>query len=77
MPVSESVGFVPSFPKISVGVLRDLIKEKGINHNEPVLAKDITLWKVRMMFLAIRSDIMGDTTLACRGYPYQASYNYR
>ncbi|KAF8498772.1 hypothetical protein F5888DRAFT_1802922 [Russula emetica] len=31
----------------SIGVLKDMIKEKGINPNEhAILAKDLTLWKV-------------------------------
>ena len=34
----------------SIGHLKDLIKEKGINPNErAVLAKDLILWKVRMI----------------------------
>jgi len=54
-----------------ISQLKDLIKEKGINASEhAVLAKDLTLWKVRMTFLVIRSDITGDTTLAYGGYPY-------
>jgi len=55
-----------------ISQLKDLIKEKGINATEhAVLAKDLNLWKVRMTFLAIRSDITGDTTLASGGHPSQ------
>ena len=58
---------------IFVDLLKDSIKEErknGVLKN--VDAKDLTLWKVRMTFLAIRSDIMGDTTLSYAGYPCQA-----
>ena len=64
-------------PTISVGQLKVLIKEMGKNGVlSSIDAPDLTLWKVRMTFLAIHSDIMGDTTLAYGGYPYQASYKF-
>jgi len=51
--------------------LKDLIKQEGMNGVlKFVDAKDLILWKVRMTFLVIRSDITGDTTLAYGGYPY-------
>jgi len=60
-----------------IGQLKKLIREERKNGVlSSVDAADLTLWKVRMTFLAIRSDIMGDTTLAYGGYPYQARYNY-
>ena len=57
---------------ISVGLLKNLIKEECKNGVlKDVDAADLTLWKVRMTFLVIRSDITGDTTLASGGYPSQ------
>ena len=47
--------------------LKDLIKEK---RHVRVLAKDLTLWKVRMTLIVFRSNIMDDTNLAYGGYPY-------
>ena len=60
-------------PTIPVALLMKLIREERKNSVlSSIDAKDLTLWKVRMTFLAIRSDIMGDTTLSYAGYPCQA-----
>jgi hypothetical protein len=60
-------------PALSIGELKDLIKEKGKNGVlNSTDAKDLNLWKVRMTLVVIRSDITGDTTLAFGGYPYRA-----
>ena len=48
----------------SVMDLKNLIREKAIKSSEDVVAKDLTLWKVRMTLVVIRSDITGNTTLA-------------
>ena len=51
--------------------LNGLIEEKGIDPTKHVvLAKDLTLWKVRMTLGVFRSDITDDTNLAHGGYPY-------
>ena len=64
-------------PTIPVALLMKLIREERKNSVlSSIDAADLTLWKVRMTFLAIHSDIMGDTTLAYGGYPYQASYKF-
>jgi hypothetical protein len=50
--------------------LKGLIKEKGKNGVlSGIDATDLSLWKVRMTLVVIRSDITGDTTLAYGGYP--------
>jgi hypothetical protein len=53
--------------------LKDSIKEKRkYGLLKSVDAADLTLWKVRMTLVVIRSDIMGDTTLAYTAYLYHA-----
>jgi len=48
-------------PTISVALLMRLIREERKNSVlSSIDAADLTLWKVRMTFLAIRSDITGD-----------------
>ena len=67
----ESLPFTVK-PKVDIDIteLKDLIHQKGINVTErAVLAKDLTLWKVRMIMAVIRSDITVDTTLAFGEYP--------
>lgn len=70
----ESVSFIVQ-PTGSVYIieLKDLIREKGKNKVfKSVPARDLTLWKVRMTLVVIRSNITGDTTLAYGRYPSQA-----
>jgi hypothetical protein len=68
-----SLFHVNALPTICIAELKDLIKEQRKNGLlRGVFAKDLNLWKVRMTLVVIRSDIMGDTTLAFGGYPYRA-----
>jgi hypothetical protein len=70
----ESVLFrVEPNGSVDIIELKKLIKEKGKNSVfKNVDATNLTLWKVRMTLIVIRSDIKTDTTLAQKGYPCQA-----
>ena len=60
--VGDNVPFlVTASSSTFIGQLKKLIREERKNSVlSSVDAKDLTLWKVRMTFLAIRSDITGD-----------------
>ena len=41
-PVTAPIG-------MRIGELKELIREKGVRVDDPLLAKDLTLWKVRYL----------------------------
>jgi len=69
----DSIPFkVSAAVNLEMDDLKDLIKEKCMKDVKDVDAKDLRLWKVRMRFSVIPSDITVNTTLACGGYLFQA-----